>query len=66
MVLPPKAGIYEHGAAHRDNLLGARSRRPRGATDGRTGITTFRGSKVFEAQALTSPPQFIDPPHAHA
>ena len=53
LVLPPKAGIYvsmvpprevdfdKHGPGAHQNL-----------TQDRTGITTFRGNKVFEAQAF--------------
>lgn len=53
MVLPPKAGIYVSMVPPTETTYSERGPGAHEAlTDGRTGITTFRGSKVFEAQAF--------------
>lgn len=53
LVLPPKAGIYVSMVPPSETTYSERGPGAHEAlTDGRTGIATFRGCKVFEAQAF--------------
>ena len=53
LVLPPKAGIYVSMVPPSETTYSERGPGAREAlTDGRTGITTFRGTKVFETQSF--------------
>jgi len=53
LVLPPKAGIYVSMVPPSETTYSERGAGAHEAlTDGRTGIATFRGCKVFEAQAF--------------
>lgn len=53
LVLPPKAGIYVSMVPPSETTYSERGPGAREAlTDDRTGIQTFRGSKVFEAQSF--------------
>jgi hypothetical protein len=53
LVLPPKAGIYVSMVPPSETTYSERGPGAHEAlTDGRTGITTFRGTKVFETQSF--------------
>ena len=53
LVLPPKAGIYVSMVPPSETTYSQRGPGAHEAlTDGRTGISTFRGCKVFEAQSF--------------
>lgn len=63
LVLPPKAGIYVSMVPPSETTYSERGPGAREAlTDDRTGITTFRGNKVFEAQSfdLDFQHEFVD------
>lgn len=63
LVLPPKAGIYVSMVPPRETEYNLRGQGAHEAlTQDRTGISTFRGSKVFEAQSfdLDFQHEFID------